>query len=52
MERAVVVGHSMGGLLAQELSRRHPDRFAGLALVSITDEAWDTLPAKGSARAV
>ena len=44
MERAVFVGHSMGGLLVQALWRRHPDRFVGLALVSITDEAWTPHP--------
>ncbi|HZC51572.1 MAG TPA: alpha/beta fold hydrolase, partial [Mycobacterium sp.] len=36
IDRAVFVGHAMGGLLVQELWRRHPDRVSGLALVSIT----------------
>jgi lipase len=33
----VVVGHSMGGLTAQELALRHPDLVAGLVL---EDPAW------------
>lgn len=33
VDRAVVVGHSMGGFVAAELNRRHPDRVAGLVLV-------------------
>lgn len=32
MGEAVVVGYSMGGAVAQELARRHPDRAAGLVL--------------------
>jgi pimeloyl-ACP methyl ester carboxylesterase len=34
---AVVVGHSMGGMVAQELWVRHPDRVAALALVGTSD---------------
>jgi pimeloyl-ACP methyl ester carboxylesterase len=33
-ERAVVMGLSMGGMVAQELALRHPDRVAALALVA------------------
>jgi pimeloyl-ACP methyl ester carboxylesterase len=31
-DRAIVVGYSMGGAVAQLLARRHPDRVAGLVL--------------------
>jgi pimeloyl-ACP methyl ester carboxylesterase len=33
LERAVVVGHSMGGAIALEFSLHYPDRLAGLILV-------------------
>ncbi len=33
IERAVVVGHSMGGFVASVLAHRHPDRVARLVLV-------------------
>jgi pimeloyl-ACP methyl ester carboxylesterase len=36
VERAVVVGHSMGGMVAQELAVRHPSRLAGLVLYATT----------------
>ncbi|MEK8225835.1 alpha/beta fold hydrolase [Oerskovia sp. M15] len=39
---AVVVGHSMGGLTAQELALRHPDLVLGLVL---EDPAWGVLDA-------
>ena len=32
VDRAVVVGHSMGGFVAAELNRRRPDRVAGVVL--------------------
>jgi proline iminopeptidase len=34
--RAVVLGHSYGGFIAQEFALRHPDRLAGLVLVDTT----------------
>jgi 3-oxoadipate enol-lactonase len=34
VDRAVVVGYSMGGAIAQLLWRRHPDKVAGLVLAS------------------
>ena len=37
IERAVLVGHSMGGMLALEYTRRYPDAVIGLGLVGTTD---------------
>ena len=34
IDRALVVGYSMGGAVAQELWHRHPDRVSGLVLAS------------------
>lgn len=34
LERVIVVGHSMGGALAQLMAWKHPDRVAGLVLLS------------------
>lgn len=39
LDRAVVVGYSMGGAIAQVLVHRHPDRVAGLVLCS-TAARW------------
>jgi len=39
----VVVGHSMGGLTAQELALRHPDLVLGMVL---EDPAWGVLDAE------
>lgn len=33
IDRAVVVGHSMGGFIGLRFAQRHPDRVAGLALL-------------------
>ncbi|WP_232668669.1 alpha/beta fold hydrolase [Pseudonocardia sp. TRM90224] len=44
VERAVVVGLSMGGQIAMDLQRRHPDRVAGLLLADTT-AAVDADPA-------
>ncbi len=34
LERAVLVGHSMGSLIAVETARRHPERVAAMGLVA------------------
>jgi pimeloyl-ACP methyl ester carboxylesterase len=41
IERAIVVGHSMGGMLALEYCRQFPAMVIGLGLVGTTDVAWD-----------
>ena len=44
--RATIVGLSIGGMIAQEFYRHHPDRVAALVLCDTaakigTDEVWD-----------
>lgn len=41
VHRPVLVGHSLGGNLAQEYVRRHPDRVSGLVVV---DSTWNAGP--------
>jgi len=41
LDRMVVAGHSMGGMLALAMAARHPERIAGICLVGTTDEAWE-----------
>ncbi|HWV48403.1 MAG TPA: alpha/beta fold hydrolase, partial [Microbacterium sp.] len=40
-DRAVLVGHSLGGNLAQAFVRAHPDRAAGLIVM---DSTWNAGP--------
>jgi pimeloyl-ACP methyl ester carboxylesterase len=46
IERAVVVGHSLGGRVATLYADRHPERMAGLVIVDIGPE----VDARGSTR--
>ena len=39
VERSVIVGHSMGGMVAQELLARHPDRVSAAVFSSTTCKA-------------
>lgn len=41
VRRAVLVGHSMGGMLAAAFRDRYPERVLGLALVSTDPRDWD-----------
>lgn len=43
LERPVLVGHSLGGNLAQALIRRSPHAYSGLAVL---DSTWNTGPLK------
>lgn len=36
VSKAVILGHSFGGMIAQEFAARHPDRVAGLVLFATT----------------
>ena len=40
IERAIVIGQSMGGLIAQHLIRRHPERVAALVVIGSTPIAF------------
>jgi pimeloyl-ACP methyl ester carboxylesterase len=41
IERAILVGHSLGGLIGQEVALSHPDRLLGLVMVATTSNARD-----------
>jgi 3-oxoadipate enol-lactonase len=47
-DRAVVVGMSMGGMIAQEFAIRHHDRLAGLVLIATRPPAPAYAPSAGS----
>ncbi len=49
-DRAVLAGCSMGGYVAMEFARRHPDRLAGLALLSTRGAADAPAVAAGRLR--
>jgi pimeloyl-ACP methyl ester carboxylesterase len=38
-ERAILVGHSLGGLIGQEVALTYPDRLVGLVMVATTSNA-------------
>jgi pimeloyl-ACP methyl ester carboxylesterase len=40
IKNAVLVGHSMGGMLSLAAAVKHPDRIKGLVLVDTQDTAW------------
>lgn len=48
LEASVIIGHSLGGNLAQAFTRRHPDRVCGLVAVDCT---WNTGPLTALERA-
>ena len=52
IERAQIVGASMGGMIAQHMAASHPDRVAGLTLVMTTSGARRLPQASAKARAV
>lgn len=43
VDRAMIVGYSMGSLVAQRVWRQHPDRVGGLVLCASTDHFQSTL---------
>jgi len=44
LEKVIVVGHSMGSLVAQRVWRQHPETVAGLVLCSSTDRFRSSRP--------
>ncbi|HOE61646.1 MAG TPA: alpha/beta fold hydrolase [Kiritimatiellia bacterium] len=43
MNRAVVVGHSLGGKIAMQMASEHADRLAGVAVVDISPRAFQPM---------
>jgi pimeloyl-ACP methyl ester carboxylesterase len=41
IKKAVLVGHSMGGMLSLQTVRKYPERVKGLVLVDTQDDLWD-----------
>ncbi len=52
LPEAVIVGLSMGGVLAQEFYRRHPDRFLALVLADTNTGGGARPPAERQARLI
>lgn len=48
-DRAVLVAHSLGCLVAVDWAREHPDRVAGLFLVAVPDPCGAAFPAAAAA---
>jgi 3-oxoadipate enol-lactonase len=47
LDRAIVAGYSMGGVVAQRTWRQHPDRVEGLVLAATSDRFQLTLAERG-----
>ena len=45
IDRTILVGHSMGGIVAMETALAHPDRIAGLVLIGTTSECREKVAA-------
>ena len=41
VHKAILVGHSMGGMLSMQAAVDYPDRVKGMVLVSTQDSTWD-----------
>ena len=41
IRKAILVGHSMGGMLSMQTTLAYPERIKGLVLVSTQDSVWD-----------
>jgi len=44
IQQCLILGWSLGGIIALELVLRHPDRFAGLILVASAGRPWGSHP--------